>query len=304
VCWFFVHTSQEMEIEYSFPLDIRMNLPQGRTLVENPPATVQVLLKGRGRNLLVFALFGQGRCVVEAPRGGENVPLTSKHLQLEGAVDLSVISVFPALLHLEVDRLETRRLPVRLAGTLETADGFVFTTDARLEPDRVKVTGPRSVLDTLGSIETEPVDLGDRKRDVEEELALVAPAPSVNVEPVVTRLTAKVERRAERRFTGIPVRVVNLPAPLSVRPRSLDITIVGGEAELAALEKGRIEAVLDGSRLRPGQTQLPCRIIVPVGFSWTDPQPPLFRILGRRPQKSPPAEHRDSLDGTAVPPTP
>lgn len=304
VCWFFVHTSQEMEIEFALPLELRLDLPAGRTLVENPPATVQVLLKGRGRNLLVFALFGEGRCVVEAGRGGDSVPLSSKHLELQGAVDLSVLSVFPALLRLEVDRLETRRIPVRLAGILEAAEGFVLTGDVQLTPDRVKVTGPRSVLDTLDFIETESVELAHRKRPLDEELSLVGPAPSVVVEPLLVQLRVGVERRAERRFAGIPLRVRDLPAPLSVRPRSLDLTIVGGEEQLAKLDKSQIDAVLDGGSLRPGQTQLPCRIIVPAGFSWTDPQPPLFRIVGRRAQRAPAAEHRDSLDGGAVPPAP
>ncbi len=304
VCWFFVHTSKEMEIEFSLPLDVQLDLPSGRTLAENPPSHVQALLKGRGRNLLVFALFGTGRCVVEGGRGGDSVPLTSKHLELEGAVDLSAIAVFPALLRLDVDRLETRRLPVRLAGSLEPAEGFVLTSDPVLEPELVKLTGPRSVLDTLSFIETEPVDLKGRKRDVAEELDLVAPAPSVLLDVTQVRLSATLQRRAERRFTGIPLRVEDLPAPLSVRPRSLDLTIVGGEEALASLEKERIVALLEGARLRPGQTQMPCRIILPPGFSWTNPEPPLFRIVGRRAQKAPATQRRDSLEGAATPPAP
>jgi len=302
VSWFFVHTSQEMEVEFALPLEVSMDLPEHRTLVVPPPAEVRVLLKGRGRNLLVFALFGEGRCLVEGGRGGGSVPLTSQLLELDGAVDLSVLSVFPALLNLDVDRLETRRLPVRLAGRLEASEGFVLTGEPRLEPDHVTVSGPRSVLDTLGQVWTEVVGLEHRRRGVEMELSLVAPASQVLVEPSTVRLEADVQRRAERRFTGIPLRVRNLPAPLSVRPRSLDLTVVGGEDALLDLEKEDIKAVLDGARLDPDASRAPCRIILPDGFSWTDPDPALFRITGRSGRSATPA--RDSLDGHAVPPQP
>jgi hypothetical protein len=302
VSWFFVHTSQEMEVEFALPLVVDMDLPEHRTLVVPPPAEVRVLLKGRGRNLLVFALFGEGRCVVEGGRGGGSVPLTSQLLELDGAVDLSVLSVFPALLNLDVDRLETRRLPVRLAGRLEASDGYVLTGEPRLEPDHVKVSGPRSVLDTLGQVWTEVVGLENRRRGLELDLSLVAPASQVLVEPATVRLVADVQRRAERRFTGIPLRVRNLPAPLSVRPRSLDLTIVGGEDALAALEKKDIQAVLDGARLDPDVSRAPCRIILPDGFSWTDPDPALFRISGRRERRAEPAPANP--DGSTVPPLP
>jgi len=302
VSWFFVHTSQEMEVEFAFPLQVELDLPEHRTLVEPPPAEVRVLLKGRGRNLLVFALFGEGICRVEGGRGGGSVPLSSQQLELDGAVDLSVLSVFPALLNLDVDRLETRRLPVRMAGLLDAADGFVLTGEVRLEPDHVKVSGPRSVLDTLGQVWTEGVELGARRRGVDEELSLVVPATQVVVEPAQVRLVAEIQRRAERRFTAIPLRVRNLPAPLSVRPRSLDLTVVGGAEALEGLEKKDIQAVLDGNRLDPDAARAPCRIILPDGFSWTDPDPALFRIVGRRERRTAPAD--DSLRGSNPSPTP
>ncbi|MDP2361475.1 MAG: YbbR-like domain-containing protein [bacterium] len=293
VSWFFVHTSEEMEIEFDLPLELQLDLAEGRTLVTRPPAEVQVLLRGKGRSLLVFALFGEGLVRVEGGRGGESVPLTSRHVELIGAVDLSVAGILPAILPLEVDRLETRRLPVRLKGRVEAGEGWVLTELPELNPGHVKVTGPRSVLDTLSQVETVLVELPARRRDVEEVVPLQRPWPSVDLEPAAVTLHAAVERRAERRFTGIPLRVLHLPAPLSVRPRQLALTVVGGEKALAAFDKDQIEAVLDFTRLAPDQREAPCRIIVPEGFSWTNPDPALFRILGKR--SAPAAEAPDTL---------
>jgi len=305
VCWFFVHTSQEMEIEFDIPLVLSLDLPKRSTLVTLPPDHVQVLLRGRGRNLLVFALFGEGSCRVDGGRGGESVPLTSKHLELQGAVDLSVAGIFPAVLPLEVDRLETRRLPVRLVGDVDAAEGWVVT-ETRFTPEQVKVTGPRSVLDTLETVPTEVLDLGGRRRDARETVALTPPWPTLELDPATVELELLVDRRAERRFTGVPLEVRNLPAPLTVRPRSLSLTVVGGEKALAALDKDRIQAVLDYRRLDPGQEEAPARITLPAGFSWTDADPPRVRIQGRRPRPAgAPAAGFDSLDpATTVPPAP
>jgi hypothetical protein len=294
VCWFFVHTGQEMEIEFNLPLELRLDLPEGRVLISPPPSQVQALLRGRGRNLLLFALFGQGVCRVDAHHGGESLVLSAKQVELAGAVDLAVVGLTPAQLTLDVDRVESRRLPVRLAGHLEAAEGLVLV-DQRLEPERVKVTGPRRVLDTLVCVLTEEVDLPHRKRDVEESLVLRAPWPSLRLEPDRVTLSARVEERAERRFTGIPLRVLNLPAPLGVRPRALSLTVVGGAAQLEDLEKSAIEAVLDYELIEPEQVQAPCRITLPEGLHWTNPEPALFRIVGRRPRPAREAPPADSL---------
>ena len=303
LCWVLVHTHQEMDVEFNLPLDLMLDLPPGRTLVGEPPRHVQVLMRGRGRNLLVFALFGHGVCRVDGGRGGESVPLTSKQLELDGAVDLSVISIFPALLPLDVDRLQSRRLPVRLHGVLEAAEGLVLG-EPEFNPARVKVTGPRAVLDTLTFVETEELDLPHRKRDVLETVDLRLPWPSVALEPSSVTLLVRLDKRAERRFTGIPLQVRNLPAPLVVKPRSLSLTVVGGAEALATLEKSSIDAIFDYSRLGPDQNQAPCRIVLPPGLSWTAPDPALFRIIGRR--AAPPRERpADSLDQARdLPPAP
>jgi hypothetical protein len=288
LCWVLVHTAQDMEVEFDLPLQVDIDLPEGRTLVSDPPDKAQVLLRGKGRNLLVFALLGKGRLHVDGGRGGESIPLTSKHLELEGAVDLSVAGILPALLPLDVDRLESRRLRVRLGGRLEAAEGWVAMAP-EFTPERVRVRGPRSVLDTLDFIDTEPVEITGVKRPVEEELKLVLPWPSLELEQEDqhVRMSAQVERRAERRFTGIPLQVRNLPAPLSVRPRSLSVTVVGGETALAGLERGRISAILDWHKVDQQAAEVPCRIVLPEGFQWTDPTPPRFRVVGRRPVMSP-----------------
>lgn len=300
LCWVLVHTAQDMEVEFDLPLQVDLSLPEGRILVSQPPDKVQVLLRGKGRNLLVFALFGTGRLHVDAGRGGESIPLSSKHLELEGAVDLSVAGILPALLPLEVDRQESRRLRVRLGGSLEAAEGWVAMTP-EFTPERVRVRGPRSVLDTLDFIDTEPVEITGVKRAVEEELKLVLPWPSLELEQEDqhVRMSVRVERRAERRFTGIPLQVRNLPAPLSVRPRSLSVTVVGGEEALASLEKGRIAAILDWHKVDQAAEEVPCRIVLPEGFQWTDPAPPRFRVVGRQPARHPVAP--DSLEQPAAP---
>jgi len=300
LCWILVHTAQDMEVEFDLPLQLDLQLAEGRTLVSQPPQKVQVLLRGKGRNLLVFALLGSGQCRVDGGRGGESIPLTSKNLELVGAVDLSVVGILPAVLPLDVDRLESRRLRVRLAGRLEAADGWVAGAP-EFTPERVRVRGPRSVLDTLDFIDTEAVEITGVKRAVEEDLKLVLPWPSLEVqqEDQHVHMRAEVDRRAERRYSGIPLQVRNLPAPLSVRPRTLSVTVVGGEAALATLDKRRISAILDWNRVDQDALDVPCRIVLPEGFQWTDPTPPRFRIVGRRPvaASAPP----DSLSGSLAP---
>ncbi len=74
--------------------------------------------------------------------------------------ELQLLEIKPDTLHFQFARRASRMVPVRpdlvfaLDGQFTTRDGIL------LEPDSVRVTGPDAILDTLGYISTERVDLG------------------------------------------------------------------------------------------------------------------------------------------------
>lgn len=299
LCWFFVRTDRELEVEFTFPLVVDLSALPGRVLLNNPPREVQVRLRGKGRNLLAFALFKKGRYVLQPDAEGGAHGVSAKNLDAEGAEDLAVQSIFPSVIQVQLDELDTKQLPVRFRGSVSPADDYLLTGGPTLAPETVVVAGAKSILDTLAWVATEWLDLGNRKRDIEETLALRRPWPTLVLGRPAVTLTARIEKRSERRYSGIPLEVLGLPDSLRVAPASFALTVTGGERMLETLTPEQIHAVLDLEQLEPGDARMPCRVIVPPGYSWKDPFPERFTIASRTlaPGDSLAA---DSLDGAAV----
>ncbi len=283
LCWFFVRTDRQMEVDFVFPLRVDLDALPGLVLLEKPPVEVHVRLRGRGRSLLAFALFGEGDYVLRPEaEGSETHGVSTKNLRLTRSKELSVQSIFPAVIHFRLDFLGTRQLPVDFTGVLEPAEGYLLTGGPELLPAEVVVSGAQSVLDTLESVPTEPLDLRESKRDLDEEVELVLPWPTLLLARSTVRLSAQLERIGERRFTGIPLEVHNLSDTLLVTPDSFGLTVLGGERQLEALRPGDIRARLDLTRFPPGVPKLPCQVMIPPGFDWRDPEPALFDIRPAR----------------------
>lgn len=65
---------------------------------------------------------------------------------------------------------------------------------AEVIPPRILVRGPESMLDTIGSLFTTPVDLTGHALDFQEQAAVLPPDPLVNiVQPVVVSVRILME---------------------------------------------------------------------------------------------------------------
>jgi YbbR domain-containing protein len=105
------------------------------------------------------------------------------HLGAENVIapeGIDVVSVDPNTLQLRLDREVSAMLPVSPRLTGEPAAGAVVG-DVEVEPDRVLVSGPESMLRELRALSTSPINLGGHALDFTEAAAVVPPDPLVKV---------------------------------------------------------------------------------------------------------------------------
>ena len=123
--------------------------------------------------------------------GSFDVPLTAESVILPEA--LEVVSIEPNIIHLELDVEKTDLLPVKARLEGEPAAGAKIRM-AEVIPPRVLVRGPETMLDTIGSLFTTPVDLTGHALDFQEQAAVLPPDPLVNiVQPVVVSVRILME---------------------------------------------------------------------------------------------------------------
>ncbi len=281
ICWFFVRTDQIMEVDFTFPLVVDMAETPDMVLLQAPPQTVDVRLRGRGRSLLWFALTSSGEYVLKPDPRNESHGVSTKNLHLRRASDLAVQSIFPSYIQLEMDYISSISLPVLLNGLVEPAEDYLLTDGPVISPERVEVSGPASILDTLKVVQTARVELLRRRRDVAEAVRLRLPWPTLRLNPESISLKARIERISQRRFTQIPLEVIGLPDSLDIQPRSFAITVIGGERQLEMIDSGDVHARVDYNKLLPGARRMPCQVLLPSGYSWRDPEPALFDLVPR-----------------------
>ncbi|MDQ7039506.1 MAG: hypothetical protein Q9M35_01015 [Rhodothermus sp.] len=220
----FTFTLQET---YTTTLDLPVrvvNLPPDQALAVPPPSVVRVQLRGEGYPL-VQLYFNPPTVTLDARQ--DAIDLTGVDLNLPRGV--VVEGVVPQVVELRKEPRVTRRLPVDLRVTIETAPTHDLLVPPRVDPDSVLVSGAVSIVEGLPAWPTVAMHL----RDVRDSIALRIPLsdtlqPLVTVRPDAVWLRARVApftegvRELPVRVTGVPSneRMVTLePATVRVRFR-------------------------------------------------------------------------------------
>ena len=123
--WFTVSMRETYTVSIESPLDV-VALPEGQALRSPLPEHVRVQYQGVGWELLSLS-----RTPPELPLYADEEDVDLLSAATESArtpPGVSVIGVSPQHLALDLDAAVTRRLPIRIDGTLELASGYGFLT--------------------------------------------------------------------------------------------------------------------------------------------------------------------------------
>jgi YbbR domain-containing protein len=256
--WLTVAGEHIVERSMRVPLEFR-NIPPQLEIVGDPPATVDVRLRGSsgvlsriepGEVIAVLDLAG-------ARPGSRLFPFHNDDVKAPYGVE--VAQVTPGTLALDLERSATRTVPIVPALEGEPAPGFVVGR-VTCEPSTVQIVGPESRIRQLAEATTEPVVIAgahDRVRDivtvgVADSAVRLTQAQSATV--IVEIWTAPVDRA----IAGVAVRPRNLGKGLraTVTPAVAEITVRGPGESVSALRADTVDAFVDLAGLKPGRYNL------------------------------------------------
>lgn len=103
-----------------------------------------------------------------------------------------VVSLDPNTLHLTLDRLITKRLPVEVDLAGEPAAGATVGTPVAIPP-AVSLRGPQTRLENVRLVRTRPVSLNGHAQTFDETASVVPPDPLVSVDPGLVRVRVPME---------------------------------------------------------------------------------------------------------------
>ncbi len=287
--WIWVQSEQVVEDRARVRLDWR--LPDGLVLVEPPLETATVTVEGvqafvravRQKDLTIL---------VDLTRAKEGeVSLDLSERAVTGIPSqVRVVSISPSALKVQLDRVLKRRVNVSADTRGEPAEGFRVAS-VSVEPARVELAGPSSVLRPLTEVYTDTVDLTGLREDAEFEVGLAVQKGQLAPTRAERLLVAvKVEAIVkERVFEAVPVLVRDADGYAAETP-TVRVTLAGPIERLNAVNPDAVSVVVSvpegwsgaGGAARRGRGEgLRYEVVQPAGdvLSVVDVSPERISIL-------------------------
>ncbi len=162
------------------------------------------------------------------------------------------VQVHPATLALEwEDRLD-RKLPVRVQLAGAPDEGLELASPPTVIPARVMVRGPKSSVEAMNELATDPLSLSGLRAGVHRRRVPLLPLPKhvapAEASDITVELTLE-PRREQRRFKRLPIAVLGTPHEVTVRPTNVDVVLGGPLAALKDIDPEHLVPVVDVSEL-------------------------------------------------------
>jgi YbbR domain-containing protein len=276
--WLLVAGERIVERSMRIPLEFT-NLPAQLEVVGDAPDVVDVRLRGSSgalsriaNNELVAMLD------LRLARTGRRLfHITGEDVRTPFGVE--VVQVMPSSLSITFEPSGSKVVPVVPAVDGMPADGYIVGT-VTADPATVEVVGPVSALGSLTEAITEPVSIAAAAGPVIESVTVGVPDQSVRLrEPQTARVTVNVTPApAEWAVAAIPVKIRNAARPnTQVTPTQVTVHVRGPRETMGSAAEA-FEASVDVDGLRPGQYQVPVRVVPPPRIGVVRVDPPELRV--------------------------
>lgn len=192
-----VYTDRPATLQLAFPVEFT-DLPDSLALAGPVPPAVEAQLRGTGKQIIALKVR-EPRLQVSLGGVGPGRfqrAITAEDLPLPAAGGISVEQlVGPALIEVDVETRVTRRVPVRAEVTGVPAAGWVRAGGPWLEPATVEVSGPRSAVRALDSLDLAPLRVDGRRDSVRADLGPASLPSGCTMTPAAVRARVSLARR-------------------------------------------------------------------------------------------------------------
>lgn len=208
VAWWYVQAS---DIDNAtLRVEVEWLMPQGMVTTEPLPSTVLVTVSGP-RNALRRLREEELRMPVDV--GGDGSTEGEHTIELEASdlrglpTTVTGLDVRPPTLRFTLDEVDTRKVTVIPTVIGEPLEGWAVE-EVRVDPGVVDVRGPRVRIETMISVETEPIDVSGLRHDRRFQVRLQLPRGVEVLGPSQVEARVDLEPQVEARvFSEVPVYV-------------------------------------------------------------------------------------------------
>jgi YbbR domain-containing protein len=273
--WLTVAGEHVVERSLRVPLEFR-NIPPQLEIVGDPPATVDVRLRGSSA---LLSRLQPGEIVAVLDLGTARPGSRLFHLrndEVRAPYGVEVAQVVPGTLAIDLEKSGRRTVPILPAVEGQPAPGFV-SGRVTSDPPTVEVVGPESRIRDLAGATTEPISIAGARERVRDQVNVGVPDSAVRLaQPQTANVVVEVvPAPVELEISGVPIRWRNLGTGLraQVQPSLTRVRVRGRRDALDGLRADAIQAYVDLAGLGPGRYNLRVQVEPSQAFGVTDLQP-------------------------------
>lgn len=285
--WFLNALSKDYTTIVSYPVKY-VNPPKNQFLANKPPSKFDLKVEAHGFTLLRYKLSLSFSPIVLNltnltkdlhPQMGTYTIYGAnliRRISDQVSNEIRISEVQPGSFELVLDSLESKMVPVRFNITTEFKSEFNLKKPVSAVPNKVKITGPTAIIDTVHSIETKLKSFSKIDTDIHKEVELIEPE-NVSVTPKKVELNIEVEKFTEKEL-NIPIKVLNKPENATVKlfPSEIKILFTVGLSEFDEIKPSDFSASVDYNSIEKGSEYLNVTI---------DKKPPLNQLIRFSPEK-------------------
>lgn len=230
--WLLQTLNEVFDVEVEIPITL-VNVPSNVVITSELPKELRVSLRDKGTTMMRY-MYGasQQKIVVDYKKYDEGqvngrVMVSQqdvlKQIQAQLLSSTKVVSVKPDTLEFFLNRGSRKKVPIRLAGTLN-ASPECYIESVTFEPDSVEVLAPPVILDTIKDAYIIPVHATDLKRSV-VQTKLVHRVRGAKYIPEQVDVRINVDMYTEK-TVSVPIIGLNFPADRDLRtfPGHVDVS--------------------------------------------------------------------------------
>ncbi|NIZ18853.1 YbbR-like domain-containing protein [Entomospira culicis] len=220
--FFFIYRGLDSE-QISFSLPIQLTLPEDVVVLEQDASTVKVTLKGRRADIAQFERRNIALSLIidEFKEGEHSYPIQlAPTVQRHYLKDLRLY-LEPATVQIRLEPIIDKLIPIEPVLLGQPAKGFM-QSKLILEPDSVIAKGPRSMLERINIIRTQPIDISNQVKSLQTTIDLHINQPKIELSHYQTMLTVEIISQFQfKRTLEIPLTLLNLAEHLELEDINL-----------------------------------------------------------------------------------
>ncbi len=246
--WVFVSFSDEYTTTITVPIKFS-NFKEGYTIQYQSDTDVSLTLKGEGWVLAQITMGPKNKFEISTDNkiGKQKIHLNeafSNNPWLTSSVQ--IVRVNPSQIDYTIERISYKSVPIVPNISIGTKENYALVSEVKLEPDTVRISGPKSIIRKLNAVITKSIVFEDLDDKVSQRVEL-EPINHITYEKNSCVLSFDVQKIVDKSFEDIPVEVKGVPPSreLLLFPSKITVTLRGGIKMLGTLKDNKIHAYVN-----------------------------------------------------------